>query len=89
MRTIVRRQRFSDDIKRMKRRGRNVEDIVAVVDLLVEIGELPDAYRPHLLKGEWAGLWECHIEPDWLLIYQITEREVILVRTGSHSDLFD
>src|SRR5271166_3662648 len=47
------------------------------------------ATRAHKLSGEWKGLWECHIEPDWLLIYDITSAEVLLIRTGAHSDLFD
>jgi mRNA interferase YafQ len=42
-----------------------------------------------LLTGEWGGVWECHIEPDWLLIYEVTDREVILIRTGTHSELFE
>jgi mRNA interferase YafQ len=57
--------------------------------LLSENGELPEGYRPHILTGEWASVWECHIEADWLLIYQVTDDEVILLRTGTPSDLFD
>jgi mRNA interferase YafQ len=49
---------------------------------------LPPSYHPHRLSREWSGVWECHIEPDWLLIYAVTDREVILIRTGSHRDLF-
>jgi mRNA interferase YafQ len=49
---------------------------------------LPPKNRNHKLKGEYTDCWECHIEPDWLLIYQITPQELILVRMGSHSDLF-
>ncbi|MBW8308042.1 MAG: type II toxin-antitoxin system YafQ family toxin [Candidatus Paracaedibacteraceae bacterium] len=49
---------------------------------------MPKKYRDHILIGEWEGYRECHIQPDWLLIYSITEHEVILVRTGSHSKLF-
>jgi mRNA interferase YafQ len=56
--------------------------------LLAETGTLPPAYRPHRLSREWAGAWECHIEPDWLLIYTVIGREVVLVRTGTHRDLF-
>jgi len=89
MRTIIRRQRFSDDMKRMKRLGKNVEELLAAVDLLAEFGELPSGNGPHMLTGEWSGVWECHIESDWLLIYQITAQEVVLLRTRTHSDLFD
>ncbi len=44
--------------------------------------------KPHPLKGEWKNYWDCHIDPDWLLIYRITENEVLLARTGTHADLF-
>ena len=62
--------------------------MIAVVELLAETGQLPVAYRPHPLSGEWAGVWECHIEADWLLIYEVTPTEVLLIRTGTHKDLF-
>jgi mRNA interferase YafQ len=58
-------------------------------DLNAAGGPLPGDYRPHKLSGEWKGVWECHIEPDRLLIYDITLVEVLLIRTGSHSDLFE
>jgi mRNA interferase YafQ len=45
--------------------------------------------RAHPLKGEWRGYWECHVAPDWLLIYKMTDEEVLLARTGTHADLFD
>jgi len=63
--------------------------LIAVVELLAQDGELPAGYRPHRLSGEWKGIWECHIEPDWLLIYDVTPEEVLLIRTGTHLDLFD
>lgn len=59
-----------------------------MVELLAETGTLPPAYYPHRLRGEWKGVWECHIEPDWLLIYDVTDKEVLLIRTGTHADLF-
>lgn len=58
------------------------------MELLAEHGALPAGYHPHQLSGDWKGVWECHIEEDWLLIYEVTDTEVILIRTGSHSDLF-
>jgi len=88
MRRIAQRKQFRIDLKRQKRRGKNLEDLIAAVELLAEEGTLPPAYRPHRLSGEWSGVWECHIEPDWLLIYIVTGQEVLLVRTGSHADLF-
>ena len=89
MRHVTQRKRFRDDLKEQKRRGRDLEELIAVVELLSEEGTLPAAYRPHRLTAEWKGLWECHIESDWLLIYEITATEVVLIRTGSHADLFD
>ena len=88
MRRIAQRRQFRDDLRRQKRRGKDVADLIAAVELLVEQGALPSAYRPHKLSGEWRGVWECHIEPDWLLIYAVTDEEVFLIRTGSHADLF-
>ena len=88
MRAVVRSRRFRNEVKRLKRLGFEMKELYAVVDLLAEEGELPPGYRPHLLTHEWDGVWECHIEPDWLLIYEVTDREVILHRTGTHSELF-
>jgi mRNA interferase YafQ len=88
MRRIAQRRQFRDDLKRQKRRGKDLGDLIAAVELLAEQGALPSAYRPHKLSGEWSGVWECHIEPDWLLIYTVTDDEVLLIRTGTHADLF-
>jgi mRNA interferase YafQ len=65
------------------RRGKNIEELIAAVELLAENGVLPEEYRAHKLSGEWKVLWECHIEPDWPLIYDITSAEVLLIRTGA------
>ena len=89
MRSVTQRKQFRDDLKRQKRFGRNLEELIAAVEILAETGALPAAYRPHHLRGLWKGVAECHIEPDWLLIYEVTETEVLLIRTGSHSDLFE
>ena len=89
MRRVAQQKRFKVDIRRQKRRGNDIEELIAVVELLAETGTLPPGYRPHRLSGEWKGVWECHIEPDWLLIYDVTPDEVLLIRTGTHSDLFD
>jgi mRNA interferase YafQ len=88
MRRIRQQQRFLNDFKRQKRRGKEIADLLAVVELLAQDGDLPAAYRAHKLSGEWKGLWECHIESDWLLIYEVTPNEVLLIRTGTHQDLF-
>ncbi len=62
-----------------------------VVSLLVRDGTLPSIYNPHKLQGNRKGEWECHIQPDWLLVWMQNEEELtlILINTGSHSDLFD
>ena len=88
MRRIAQRKQFRADLKRQKRHGKDIEELIVAVQLLVEQGELPARYRPHKLSGEWSGVGECHIEPDWLLIYAVTDAEVLLTRTGTHADLF-
>lgn len=72
------------------KRGYRMELLEAVVDRLSSGGKLDEKYRDHLLTGEYGGFRECHITPDWLLIYQIREQELLLLlsRTGNHSDLF-
>jgi mRNA interferase YafQ len=79
---------FRKDFRRVTRRGYNAEHLKTVVSALRADIPLPASARPHPLKGEWKGYWECHIESDWLLIYKITD-EVLLARTGSHADLFE
>ena len=88
MRRIRQQQRFLSDFKRQTRRGKDIADLFAVVEMLAVDGELPAGYRAHKLSGEWKGVWECHIEPDWLLIYEVTANELVLIRTGTHRDLF-
>ncbi|HZX50309.1 MAG TPA: type II toxin-antitoxin system YafQ family toxin [Candidatus Paceibacterota bacterium] len=89
MRRIVQHKRFRKDIKRMTRRGKNEQKLYEAVDMLVRLGYLPTKLRPHRLVARWGGFWECHIEPDWLLIYDVSDVEVLLVRTGTHADLFE
>lgn len=81
---------FKKDLKRIMRRGYNIELLKKVIDLLAKQELLPEKYKDHNLSGDYIGYRECHITPDWLLVYQIRENELILVltRTGTHSDLF-
>jgi mRNA interferase YafQ len=88
MRDIIETSRFKKDVKRQKKRGSDLEKLADVAELLALSGALPSHYRPHPLTGDWKGVWDCHIEPDWLLLYDVTDTEVILFRTGTHSDLF-
>ena len=88
MRTIHRTSQFKKDVKQMGKRGKKFEEFKEIIGKIAE-GETLDAkYRDHVLVGQYKGTRECHIEPDWLLIYELTESELVLVRTGTHSDLF-
>ena len=81
--------RFKKDLKLMVKRGRDEEKLWQVVELLANETPLPPKNRDHALTGNYIGCRECHIEPDWLLVYEIQNDELvlILIRTGSHSDL--
>jgi|UniRef100_Q07RU0 mRNA interferase YafQ len=80
---------FKRDLKRIAKRDYDLAKLAAILTLLQTDQPLPVACRPHALKGKWRGFLECHIGPDWLLIYQTDATRVLLVRTGTHSDLFD
>jgi mRNA interferase YafQ len=82
--------KFHKDLKRIKKRGYNIELLTEVIKKLARGETLEPAYLDHPLKGIFAGFRECHITPDWLLIYEISAGELILylTRTGTHSDLF-
>ncbi len=87
---LVYTNRFKKDIKRLQRRGVNMDAFKSVIVILEESGALPITYKPHKLSGNYAGYWEAHIKPDWLIIWRVfpEDNEVWLTRTGSHSDLF-
>lgn len=80
--------RFNRDMKRAKRRNKDFDKLWGIVALLLADEPLPQRHRPHALSGDWASFLECHIEPDWLLIWCRSEEAVVLVRTGTHADLF-
>ena len=88
MKAIRRTSQFKQDAKRMQRQGRDLEKLKSVLASLVEGEELTPEYRDHVLVWQYRGTRECHLEPDWLLIYELAETEIVLIRTGSHSDLF-
>ena len=81
---------FKRDIKLAQKQGKDIDKLFAVVDVLAKGETLAPKYRDHDLSGDYSGCRECHIEPDWLLIYEIDHGLLILVlnRVGSHSDLF-
>lgn len=82
--------RFKKDMKLAQRRGCDLSLITAVIKTLANGESLAEQHRDHSLSGNYKGFRECHITPDWLLIYQIKENELLLLlsRTGTHSDLF-
>jgi mRNA interferase YafQ len=88
MRTLRRTSHFKRDVNRMQRQGRDAEKLKSVLEALVKGEPLAARHRDHVLVGQYKGTRECHIEPDWLLIYELGETEIVLIRTGSHSDLF-
>ena len=88
---IVLSNRFKRDLRRAVRRGRDTALLEKTVDLLAAGRPLPESSRDHVLTGDWTGYRECHIQPDWLLIYKVHESELVLLlmRTGTHADLFE
>jgi len=83
-------QKMRRDAKRMEKRGKDMSKLREVLGLLLSGKPLPQKYKDHPLKGPLLGFRECHIENDWLLVYQIIKDELVLLATatGSHSDLF-
>ena len=82
--------RFNKEVERCVKRGYDMEELRTVIKLLEETGNLPKKYKPHPLKGDLKGTRECHVEPDWLLIYEKTDKIKLirLLRTGTHADLY-
>ena len=90
MYTVRTTQEFDKDVKRCKKKGCNMRLLREVVDLLEENGCVPESYKPHMLRDEYAGLWECHIEENWLLIWRQNDKQLtlLLTNTGTHEYLF-
>ena len=90
MYTLRTTQEFDKDVKRCKKNGRNMQLLRDVVELLEENGSVPESYKPHMLHDEYAGLWECHIEEDWLLVWRQNDKRLtlLLTNTGTHKELF-
>lgn len=87
---IVSSNQFKKDLKRAKKRGFDFDRLAEVVNMLADQQNLPERYRDHNLIGDYSGFRECHVQPDWLLIYRIDDDqlELFLFRTGTHADLF-
>ncbi|AHW58708.1 RelE/StbE family addiction module toxin [Draconibacterium orientale] len=82
--------RFKKDVKLCQKRGYNLTLLSEAIDILQATGKLPAKYRSHLLKGNYEGLYECHLKPDWLLVWEQNDHQLTLLfmTTGTHSDLF-
>lgn len=82
--------KFVKAVRKCVKRGLDIKKLQTVVAILEKSGTLPQQYRPHKLVGKYAGKWECHISPDWLLIWDQNDTELILLflDTGTHSDIF-
>ncbi len=80
---------FKRDLRRAKRRGKDLSKLWSIVEQLLAGEPISPRNRPHRLSGEMSHLWECHVEPDWLLTWEQDNEELFLARTGTHSDLFE
>lgn len=80
--------RFMKDYALLKRRGYNLHKLKEIIERIALEEKLESKYKDHILAGNYSGCRECHIEPDWLLIYMIVDSSVIFIRTGTHPDLF-
>ena len=89
MLTLRRVSQFKRDYKRCVKRGYDIEQLHAVIEVLANGKKLDAKYRDYSLLGDYRDCRECHIEPDWLLFYMRTATELVLIRTGTHSDLFE
>ena len=80
---------FKRDYKLSEKRGLDMSLIDEIVDDLIEEKQLHEKHRDHAIKGDYKGCRECHIQPDWLLIYRIVGEDIIFIRSGTHADLFE
>jgi mRNA interferase YafQ len=85
---LLRTSQFKRDVKKAKKRSKDTDHLKTVIALLAQGRTLPAKYKDHQLKGVYKDCRECHLEPDWLLIYRIEATALQLVRTGTHADLF-
>jgi mRNA interferase YafQ len=88
VRSFSRTTQFKKDVKRAEKRGKDLTELKVVLDLLIEGKPLPPEYKDHPLRGNFGGSRDCHIQPDWILIYTLIETHIRFERTGTHSDLF-
>lgn len=89
MKIIQRTSQFKKDVKRLQKRGNDLSLLKEIILLLASNQSLEAKYRDHALVGNYYGTRECHINPDWVLIYQMSDEDLVLIRTGSHTDPFE
>ena len=89
MRTPGYTKQFERDVKRMRKRGQDLQKLGSVLSSLIAEEQLDERYRDHVLMGNYKGRRECHLEPDGLLVYKLASDEIVFERTGTHSDLFE
>jgi mRNA interferase YafQ len=89
MKIIQRTSQFKKDVKRLQKRGKDMAMLKDIIFILASNQSLEAKYRDHALIGNYYGTRECHINPDWLLIYRMSDDDLVLIRTGSHADLFE
>ena len=88
MRSVSQTTQFARDVKRMRKRGKDLEKLKSLVTTIAKREPLDPKHRDHPLIGPWKNCSNCHIEPDWILVYSTDPNSLHLERTGSHSDLF-
>lgn len=88
-RGVVTSRAFEQDVKRLGKRGNNMERLRLVIEALRLRQSLAPRHRDHALSGDWEGFRDCHVEPDRVLLYRLDEESVYLTRTGTHADLFE
>ncbi|MDR1939569.1 MAG: type II toxin-antitoxin system YafQ family toxin [Clostridiales bacterium] len=79
---------FEKDLKKIAKQGKDIDLLQLITKTIADEKPLNQRHKEHILKGEYEGCTECHIKPDWLLIYYFDKETVVLLRTGSHSELF-
>lgn len=88
MLNIFRTSAFKSDVKRQKKRGKDMEKLKKLITLLVNQDDIPAEYEDHPLQGNWRGYRDSHMEGDWILIYRVEDDDLKLARTGTHQDIF-
>ena len=88
MKKVLQKKQFKKDFKTAIARGKDPQKLTKFLELYLSNKDIPEKYKLHPLRGNWKDHWDCHLEPDWLLLFTDVDDIVTLVRTGSHSDLF-